>query len=82
MLLAIRAFFEAIAKGFSCVETKINKQCETEVLKNKKSVEKRSDKQEDLILDMLELLKKYQVCMNKFDRVRVNRFAKKIKGVN
>lgn len=78
----LRAFFDAIAKGFSCAETKTLKQCETEVLKSKKRAERRSGKQEDLLLDMLQLLEKYKKVMTKTDRIKVNVYTKRIKGVN
>lgn len=79
---AIKAFFDALAKGFSCIETKTEKQCETNVLKSKKQIEKKSDKQEDLILDMAKLLEKYKHNMKKSDRIRANLYIRRIKGVN
>lgn len=79
---AITAFFQALAKIFSCTETKIEKQCETDILKSKKRVEKKSDKQEDLILDMMRLILKYQPSMSDIDKVKVKRYLKRIKRVN
>lgn len=79
---AIKAFFEAIKSGFSYAETAKEKQCETEVLKEKKSREKQNDKQEDLLIDMAKLLLKYQKVMIKTDRIRVNVYIRRIKGVN
>lgn len=80
--MMLKSLFDAVAKGFSYGETKVNKQCETEVLKNKKHSEKTSEKQEDLLVDMMKLLLKYQPMMSKADRIRVNVYSKRIKGVN
>ena len=82
ILAAIQAFFEALKSGFSYAETAKENQCETEVLKEKRHQEKQNDKQEDLLIDMAKLLLKYQGVMTKTDRIRVNVYAKRIKGVN
>lgn len=82
MIKAITALFEAIAKGCSCIETKIDKQCETDVLKSKKKAEKKSDKQEDLILDMMKLILKYQPQMSEKDKLKVKSYIRRIKRTN
>lgn len=82
MINTLTAFFQALAKGFSCVETKIEKQCETDVLKSKKRAERKSDRQEDLILDMIKLLLKYQPSMSEKDKLKVKSYIKRIKRTN
>lgn len=82
MINTLTAFFQALAKGFSCVETKIEKQCETDVLKSKKKAERKSDRQEDLILDMIKLLLKYQPSMSEKDKLKVKSYIKRIKRTN
>lgn len=82
MFTVIQSFFEAIAKIMSLYETKVNNQCETEILKNKRSLQKKSDKQEDLLIDTVKLLLKYEQYMTQKDRLKVRYFIKKIKGVN
>lgn len=79
---AIKAFFDAIKSGFSYAETAKENQCETEVLREKKDQEKQNDKQEDLLIDMAKLLLKYQKVMKKTDRIRVNLYMRRMKGVN
>lgn len=78
----IKSFFDAVAKIFSFAEVSKEKQCETEILKNKKYQEKKNDKQEDLLIDMANLLEKYQSQMTKSDRKRLRILKKRIKGVN
>lgn len=78
----IKSFFDAVAKIFSFAEESKEKQSETEVLKNKKFQEKKNDKQEDLLIDMANLLTKYRGQMTKSDRIRVNVYIRRIKGVN
>lgn len=78
----IKSFFDAVAKIFSFAEESKEKQCETEVLKNKKYQEKKNDKQEDLLIDMANLLTKYRGQMTKTDRIRVSVYIRRIKGVN
>lgn len=79
---AIKAFFDAIKSGFSYAEVAKENQCETEVLREKKSQKKQNEKQEDLLIDMAKLLLKYQKVMIKSDRIRVNLYIRRIKGVN
>lgn len=79
---AIQAFFEALKQAFSYAETNKNKQCETDVLKTKKKLNKKSDKQEDLILDMAYLIEKYMPMFQKTDRIRARVYLKRIKKVN
>lgn len=79
---AIQAFFEAIKNAFSYAETSKNRQCETEVLKNKKQLSKKGEKQEDLILDMAALLEKYMPTFTKVDRIRARVYLQRIKRVN
>lgn len=79
---AIQAFFEALKQAFSYAETSKNKQCETDVLKTKKKLNKKSDKQEDLLLDMAYLIEKYMVLFSKPDRIRARVYLKRIKRVN
>ncbi len=78
----IKSFFDAVAKIFSFAKVSKEKQCETEILKNKKYQEKKNDKQEDLLIDMANLLKKYQSQMTKSDRRRLRILKKRIKEVN
>lgn len=78
----IKSFFDAVAKIFSFAEESKKKQCETEILKNKKYQEKKNDKQEDLLIDMVDLLEKYQSQMTKSDRKRLKKLKIKMKGVN
>lgn len=78
----LEAFFDAVAKGFSCAEVKTEKQCETNIIKSSKKIEKRSDKQEDLILDMADLIERYKHLMKKSDRIRANVYIRRIRGVN
>ena len=78
----IKSFFDAVAKIFSFAEVSKEKQCETEILKNKKYQEKKNGKQEDLLIDMANLLEKYQSQMTKSDRKRLRILKKRIKGVN
>lgn len=82
MITAITAFLKALEQGLSCMETKIGKQCETDVLKTKKKMEKKSNSQEDLILDMIKLLLKYQPSMTKTDKMRVKSYIQRIKRTN
>ena len=79
---AIQAFFEALKQAFSYAEVNKNKQCETDVLKTKKKLHKKSDKQEDLILDMAYLIEKYMPMFQKTDRIRARVYLKRIKKVN
>lgn len=78
----IKSFFDAVAKIFSFAEESKEKQCETEILKNKKYQEKKNDKQKDLLIDMANLLEKYQSQMTKSDRKRLRILKKRMKGVN
>lgn len=78
----IKSFFDAVAKIFSFAKVSKEKQCETEILKNKKYQEKKNDKQEDLLIDMANLLEKYQSQMTKSDRRRLRILKKRIKEVN
>ena len=82
IIAAIKSLIDAIAKTMSYSETKIEHQCESEVLKNKKKIEKKSYKQEDLIIDMGKLIYKYQNAMTKQDRMRAKLYIRRIKGVN
>lgn len=78
----LKTFFAAIASVCSLTETKTEKQCETEVLKNKKKAEHKNTKQEDLIIDMAKLLYKYRNCMSNVDKLKLRRYVNRIKGVN
>lgn len=78
----VKSFFEALTKVFSYAEKSKEKQCETEILKNKKFQEKKNDKQEDLLIDMSNLLMRYQKQMSRSDRKKVDRCLKRMKGAN
>lgn len=82
LLQTIQAFFIALSKCFSFAEKKTELQCETDVLKSKKKLEKKTDKSNDLILDMADLLKKYKGRMNTKDKIKANTCLRKIKRVN
>lgn len=79
---AIQAFFIALGNCFSFAEKKTELQCETDVLKTKKKLEKKTDKSNDLILDMADLIKKYKGNMKVKDKVKANACLRKIKKVN
>ena len=71
-----------LMSGFSFAETAKERQCETEILKNKKTSEKQNDRLEDLLIDMAQLIQKYKPNMKKSDRIRANIYIKRVKGVN
>lgn len=79
---AITAFFQSLRQAFSLAETAKEKQCETDVLKTKKKLDKTSDKQEDLLIDMAVLLDRYLQVFTKADRMRARSYIRRIKRVN
>ena len=78
----IQAFFEAIKGLSSYAETAKKRQCETDVLKNKVIYLKKSEKQEDLLLEMALLLRKYMSTFTRIDKVKTKVLLSKIKKVN
>lgn len=79
---AISSFFDALKSIFALAETSKKQQCETDVLKTKKNLCRKSDKQEDLILDMARLLERYIQCFSKTDRLRARIYIRRVKRTN
>lgn len=70
--------FNFFAEAFKAIRAKIEHQAETEFVK----AVKKSYKQEDLILDMSDLIKKYMDKFSAYDKMRAKCYLKRIKKVN
>lgn len=79
---AVQAFFDCFKAMFSYAEESKSRQSETDVIKEKKKLNKQAGKQEDLILDMAYLIDKYIQVFAKPDRIRARVLLRRIKKVN
>ena len=79
---AISSIFDALKSIFALAETSKNRQCETDVLKTKKKLCRKSDKQEDLIFDMARLIERYIDYFSKPDKIRARIYIKRVKRTN
>lgn len=70
--------FKMVSEGFRVLGIKIEHQSETEFVR----AIKKSYKQEDLILDMANLIRKYMNDFSAYDRFRAKCYLKRIKKVN
>lgn len=82
IIAAIQAFFTAWAKTAECKKSNNEFAAEKDVLKTKKQLAKNNSRQEDLILDMAVLLRKYMNLMTKKDRLSAKNCLRKVKKVN
>ena len=78
----VKAFMNMCAGFFSWRTTSIENQTKSEVIKDKRDAEKRSENQEDLLFDMAVLLRKYLPVFEKRDRLRARVYISKVKKVN
>ena len=74
----LKELFTMVSEIFKMFGIKIEHQSETEVIKTVK----KSYKQEDLILDMGNLIRKYIDKFSAYDKFRAKCYLKKIKKVN
>lgn len=82
IIAAIQAFFTAWAKTAEYKKSNNEFAAEKDVLKTKKQLVKNNSRQEDLILDMAVLLRKYMNSMTKKDRLSAKNCLRKVKKVN
>ncbi len=78
----VKAFMNMCAGFFSWRTTSIENQAESEVIKDKRQAEKRTEDQEDLLFAMSILLQKYLPVFSRRDRLRAQIYINKVKKVN
>ena len=78
----LKAFMNMCAGFFSWRTASVENQTASEVIKDKRDAEKKSENQEDLIFDMAVLLRKYLPLFEKRDRLRARVYISKVKKVN
>ena len=78
IVLAIKAFFDSIAKTMSMYETKLKAQTTTEVVKDKKMLKKASNITEEI----LEITDKYAQAFEASDLRKYTKLKKRFLKVN
>ncbi|MBQ6516819.1 hypothetical protein IJI31_06530 [bacterium] len=79
---AIQAFFNSLAEIAKMNVSNNEFGAEKDVLKTKKKLDKKADKQEDLILDMARIINKYQNSFETRDKLLAKCCLRKIKRLN
>ena len=82
IIATIQAFFVSISKVAEFGKSNNEFGAEKDVLKDKNRLNKKSAKQEDLILDMSNILRKYLNCFETRDKMRVKCLLRKVKRLN
>lgn len=78
LTLAIKAMFDALSRFFSYAETSKERQCETEIIKDKEQLEEASNIAEDILF----LAVKYKKYMSEKDQKKLLKLIKRFKKVN